>query len=139
VIVGAGPAGSTAARDAARRGLSVLLLEKRQEIGSPVRCAEGIAHDLLVDFIEPDPRWIAAPVTQERVIVVQGGQEREALFADDGVRLWVDDRLFVDQWQDQTAPYSADVSLTQGYHRVRLEYYERGGAAAMRLNWAASR
>jgi len=36
------------------------------------------------------------------------------------VRLWVDDRLLIEQWQDQAATYSADISLTQGYHRVRL-------------------
>ena len=52
VVVGAGPGGSVSAREAARRGLSVLLLEKRQEIGSPVRCAEGVTHDLLAPFIE---------------------------------------------------------------------------------------
>ena len=44
VIVGAGPGGSTAARVAADSGLSGLLLEKRQEIGAPVRCAEAGNH-----------------------------------------------------------------------------------------------
>jgi len=33
IVVGAGPAGSTAARYTARRGLKVLLLDKRKEIG----------------------------------------------------------------------------------------------------------
>jgi hypothetical protein len=55
------------------------------------------------------------------------------------VRLWVDDRLIVDQWQDQVATYDADVSLTQGYHWVRLEYYDGGGPAVVGLNWAALR
>ena len=36
VVVGAGPGGATAAYIAAKAGLSVLMLEKRQEIGSPV-------------------------------------------------------------------------------------------------------
>jgi|GEM_PF-6536001 len=41
--------------------------------------------------------------------------------ADDGVRLWVDDRLLIDQWQHpQVATFQADVTLSQGYHRVRL-------------------
>ncbi|MBI2173025.1 MAG: NAD(P)/FAD-dependent oxidoreductase [Candidatus Aenigmarchaeota archaeon] len=43
VVVGAGPAGSTAAERCAEHGLSVLLLEKRQEIGAPVRCGEGVS------------------------------------------------------------------------------------------------
>jgi len=42
IIVGAGPAGSSAARYAAEAGASVLLLEKRHEIGIPVRCGEGL-------------------------------------------------------------------------------------------------
>ena len=46
VIVGAGPAGTTTARFAAQGGARVVVLEKRQEIGTPVRCGEGIA-----------PRW----------------------------------------------------------------------------------
>jgi len=73
VVVGAGPGGSVAAREAARLGLSVLLLEKRQEIGSPVRCAEGIAHEMLVPFIEPDPCWISATVTKAQIAVIEDG------------------------------------------------------------------
>src|SRR3989344_3932625 len=45
VVVGAGPAGSTTAERSAERGLSVLLLEKRQEIGAPVRCGEGVSQE----------------------------------------------------------------------------------------------
>ncbi|MBI2580095.1 MAG: NAD(P)/FAD-dependent oxidoreductase [Candidatus Aenigmarchaeota archaeon] len=43
VVVGAGPAGSTTAERCAEYGLSTLLLEKRQEIGAPVRCGEGVS------------------------------------------------------------------------------------------------
>jgi digeranylgeranylglycerophospholipid reductase len=62
VVIGAGPAGSVAARRAAEGGLKVLLMEKRQEIGAPVRCAEAIGADLSRPFIEPDARWIDATV-----------------------------------------------------------------------------
>ena len=43
VIVGAGPAGSLAARTAAAAGLKTLLIEKRSRVGWPVRCGEGIS------------------------------------------------------------------------------------------------
>ena len=76
VVVGAGPGGSTAAHVAAQAGLSVLLLEKRQEIGAPVRCAEGVGHDQLLPFIEPDPRWIAAEVNQAEITATAGGATR---------------------------------------------------------------
>lgn len=39
IVVGAGPAGSTAATYAARSGASVLLIDKKQEIGNPIQCA----------------------------------------------------------------------------------------------------
>jgi digeranylgeranylglycerophospholipid reductase len=42
LVVGAGPAGSTAARFAARKGVSVILLERREHVGLPVRCAEYV-------------------------------------------------------------------------------------------------
>ena len=43
VIIGAGPAGSLAARTAAAAGLKTLLIEKRSRIGWPVRCGEGVS------------------------------------------------------------------------------------------------
>lgn len=41
IVIGAGPAGSVAARNLAREGHKVLLLEKRERIGYPVRCGEA--------------------------------------------------------------------------------------------------
>jgi len=43
IVVGAGPAGSSAARFAARRGLNVLLLDRRKVVGVPVQCGEYVA------------------------------------------------------------------------------------------------
>ena len=42
LIVGAGPAGSSAARAAAEAGAKVLMIDKRKQIGKPVQCAEYI-------------------------------------------------------------------------------------------------
>jgi geranylgeranyl reductase family protein len=43
VVIGAGPAGSSAARAAAQRGTRVLLVDRRQRIGVPVQCAEFVS------------------------------------------------------------------------------------------------
>ncbi len=75
-VVGAGPSGATAARFAAEAGLRVLLVEKRQEIGSPVRCAEGINSDMLLQFTEPEESWIAARVQRSEIATVDTGQVR---------------------------------------------------------------
>ncbi len=42
LVIGAGPAGSAAARAAVGKGASVLLVERRSTIGVPVQCAEYI-------------------------------------------------------------------------------------------------
>src|SRR5438128_7615278 len=53
IVVGSGPAGATAARYGARRGLKVLLVDKRKEIGVPVQCGEYVAHNEEVHAIFP--------------------------------------------------------------------------------------
>lgn len=73
VVVGAGPGGSMTARDAARAGLDVLMIEKRQEIGTPVRCGEGIAKIWLDEVgIEPNQKWIALEVSGARIVAPNG-------------------------------------------------------------------
>lgn len=67
VVVGAGPAGSMTAKVAAEAGLDVVMLEKRQEIGDPVRCAEGVSKAALKKMVEPDPVWISAEVKGARI------------------------------------------------------------------------
>ncbi|MEM0503219.1 MAG: NAD(P)/FAD-dependent oxidoreductase [Archaeoglobaceae archaeon] len=67
VVVGAGPAGSMAAKTCAERSLNVLLVEKRQEIGTPVRCAEGISKKALQRFVEIDKKWISAEVIGAKI------------------------------------------------------------------------
>ena len=63
IVVGAGPAGSVAARKAAEGGLKILLLEKRHKVGIPVRCAEAIGADASRPYIDPDPKWICAQIS----------------------------------------------------------------------------
>ena len=60
-IVGAGPAGTYASRRMAEKGLSVLCIDKREEIGYPVRCGEGLMVKHLEEFNIPlDGKYIAA-------------------------------------------------------------------------------
>jgi len=73
VVVGGGPAGTTVARYAAKNGAKVLLLEKRQEVGSPVRCGEGISKKILQKIeLEPDGGWIANEVAGAKIISPKG-------------------------------------------------------------------
>jgi digeranylgeranylglycerophospholipid reductase len=47
LVIGAGPAGATAARAAAEAGCHVLMVERRTRVGMPVQCAEYIPAMLL--------------------------------------------------------------------------------------------
>ncbi|MCK5832578.1 geranylgeranyl reductase family protein [bacterium] len=63
IVIGGGPAGSTAARVAAEKGAKVLLIEKKPVVGAPQLCAEGISHTGLTDVMPIiRERWIAAPI-----------------------------------------------------------------------------
>ena len=66
VVVGAGPGGSVAARTAAEE-CDVLLIEKRQEVGSPVRCAEGVLKSALLEFTHPNKKWISSYIRGYRI------------------------------------------------------------------------
>ena len=73
VVVGAGPGGSNTAKAAAEKGLDVLLLEKRPEIGAPKRCGEGFSvNGARVLGIKPDPRWCINEIWGANVIAPNG-------------------------------------------------------------------
>lgn len=77
VVVGAGPAGSICAKFLARAGLDVLIVEKRQEIGAPKRCAEGISPRVLGEVgVEIHPRWIASRIRRAVLHAPGGGSVR---------------------------------------------------------------
>ena len=56
---------------------------------------------------------------------------------DDGVRLWINERLIIDSWVDQ-GPTERSGSITlvgQQRYNIRMEYYENGGGAVATLSW----
>ena len=73
-----------------------------------------------------------------RYIDVPAGPYRFYATSDDGIRVWLDNKLIIDQWHDQSVfSYSADVSLSPGHHEVRVEYYENSGFAVAKVYWEA--
>jgi uncharacterized repeat protein (TIGR03806 family) len=58
---------------------------------------------------------------------------------DDGVRVWVNGQLIIDEWVDQAPTTSAgSISLkAQQLYNITMEYYENGGGAAAQLAWSS--
>ncbi len=59
--------------------------------------------------------------------------------SDDGVRLWVDGLLIIDNWTDHPqTENSGRMALTAGrWYPIVLEFYEKGGGATIRLSWSS--
>jgi hypothetical protein len=56
---------------------------------------------------------------------------------DDGARLWVDDQLAIDGWEDGTnRVLTADLEMSEGEHELRLEFYEHNDEARTSLRWS---
>lgn len=82
LVVGAGPAGSIAAKHAALGGVDVILIDKKSEIGSPKRCAEGVSKEGLKFLgIEPQPIWAVNEIEGIRLV------------APDGTDVWLNDEI----------------------------------------------
>ncbi|MEJ2209321.1 MAG: PA14 domain-containing protein [Anaerolineae bacterium] len=101
-----------------------------------------VRNDPAIDFnwVEgsPDPR---IPVDRfsarwTRQLQFVEGYYRFVLSADDGVRLWIDGQLAVDEWHDGVlSDYDLLVHMSGGQHSLRLEYYENLGGAMVQLRW----
>jgi hypothetical protein len=76
-------------------------------------------------------RWtgeLEAPLTETFTLITT---------SDDGVRLWLDGRLLIDNWTNHSAVDDrARVDLIAGQvYALRMEYYEDGGGAVAQLSW----
>lgn len=58
--------------------------------------------------------------------------------ADDGTRLYINDKLVVDDWNEHAAsPHTAEVALEAGKsYAIRVDYFESKQQASVRLVWA---
>lgn len=60
-----------------------------------------------------------------RTLNFEGRLYRFSAQADDGVRVYVDNQIIIDEWHPASPLiYSRDVSLSAGPHTVRVEFYE---------------
>ena len=75
-------------------------------------------------------------VRWSRVANFSAGTYRFYARVDDGVRLWVDGALLINQWKEQSpVTYAADIYLAEGDHNLVMEYNELTGGATAILSW----
>ncbi len=59
------------------------------------------------------------------------------LASDDGVRMWIDGKLLVDDWRDHALEYhGVKIELEAAkVYSIKIEFYENSGAAEVKLGW----
>ena len=73
LVVGAGPAGSMAAKAAAERGVDVIIIEEHETPGTPVYCAEGLSIGGIEDGgLEPVAPYVTQQIKTVRVFAPNG-------------------------------------------------------------------
>jgi digeranylgeranylglycerophospholipid reductase len=72
VVVGSGPAGTVTARFAAESGSKVLIIDRRQEVGVPVLCGEGVSRKIDNWGMLEGKRWIASNLDGARIYSPNG-------------------------------------------------------------------
>lgn len=74
-------------------------------------------------------RWI-------RNVPLEQGRYRFTVTADDGVRLWVNNNLIIDQWRVQApTTFQAEIDLPGGQIPMKVEYFENTERAQIALSW----
>jgi beta-glucosidase len=108
--------------------------------GTPRAVRRDSAVDVRWSFAPPAPgletdwysvRWTGTLTTGPNRVT------RLGIDGTDGWRLWLDDRLLIDDWIKRSAGTRlADVQLAPGStHAIRLEFFETTGNARLRLVW----
>ena len=111
VVVGGGPAGATAATDLARRGRSVLLLDRAGRIKP---CGGAIPPRLIRDFEIPDSLLVAR-VTSARMVAPS--QRHVDIPIDNGFVGMVDREVF-DEWLRERAADAGAQKRVGDYERI---------------------
>lgn len=101
IIIGGGPAGSTLARLAAQGGMDVLVLDKRKQVGIPVRCGEGLgAREIVKEGLDIPKRAYSTEIKGAKVVAPNG---KSIVWKDEETKGWMLERKVFDQWLAELA------------------------------------
>ena len=102
----------------------------------------GLGGQLRLGHRPPDPSISVDTFTARWTGSVQPQFSETYTFyttTDDGVRLWVNGQLLIDQWVDQgPTEWSGSITLAaQQRYNIEMDYYENGGGAQAALSWSS--
>jgi parallel beta-helix repeat protein len=69
-------------------------------------------------------------IVAEGSLILPGGDYRLSVTSDDGIRVWLDGRIVIEDWSIH-APKEDKVAITGGAHKIKVEYFQNTGAAAL--------
>jgi hypothetical protein len=70
----------------------------------------------------------------DSLVTLPSGIYELEVISDDGVRVWIDDRLVIDRWSVHESAVDR-LPLTGGRYRVRVEYFDMTGFAELQVRF----
>ena len=122
-----------------KNGLSAAYFKSRNLEGEAIRRIDAM---LNFDPINqpPDPVVPVSPMSIRWtgfITPMVSGAYHMAIKSDDGVRIWIDENLVLDNWIDRSATldeFSIKLEAEKAY-KLKIEYYNGAGSALCQLMW----
>ncbi|ADZ08723.1 Digeranylgeranylglycerophospholipid reductase [Methanobacterium lacus] len=132
VVVGARVGGSTSALFASKSDVDVLMLEKRQEIGSPVQCAEGVTYNTFETLkIKPNEKYIRSKIKGANIHAPDG----RCINYEGGVAegLVLDRKVFDKELASEAAKSGSDIMVKTAVKDLIIKDHKVCGVIAKHL------
>lgn len=125
-------------KDSVGDPISAMPALAEMKLGEPVKTltTKNLNFGSGSSFVEGAPADYFATIA-EGTLRISPGEYTLNVTADDGVRVWVDDKLVIrDGWKHQVpTQYQANLTL-RGSHKIRVEHYEINGYATLKVDLA---
>lgn len=132
IVVGARVGGSTSALFASKSDVDVLMIEKRQEIGSPVQCAEGVTYNTFETLeMEPSARYVRSKIKGANIHAPDG----RCIQYEGGIAegLVLDRKIFDKELATEAAKSGTDIMVKTAVKDIIIKDHKVCGVVAKHL------